>query len=275
MTRDEQVYALFVEANPFPDLDALPEVFEEARVPLHAVTSSADTDTGNEVAVTDQSAEPPKVRRKDRYVAVAAAVVLLLGMGALIGLTLGTSTPPTRDNPVTDLTPTDTAHEFISSLDAGDVDAAHALLTDPIGTIWFASIGHVSDTSQVRDYLEFYVALGIETEISSCIEKGVEPLTSVTCDATQSAGALSSLGLEFPPFAMTLTVQDDGISGIGFGSGDSQKFSRAFSQSRFFQFRYEVLYAQGLVQNNGDPVWSRENGERMVELINDFVLQDS
>jgi hypothetical protein len=275
MTRDEQIYALFVEANPFPDIESLPETFEEARVPLHAVGVVAETDTAKEVAIADRSGVPKNSPRRGRYVAVAAAIVILLGVGALLGRSLGTSTPPASENLMADLTPAETAVEFIARLDSGDVDGAQALLTEPIGMIWFIPIGRVSDTSQVRDYLEFYAALGMDTEISSCLAEGVGPLTNVTCDATQSAGALSSLGLEFPPFEMTFTVRDGAIQLIGFDSKDSQAFARALSQSRFVQFRSEVLRALDLVQNNGDPVWSRENGELLPSLINDFVSQDS
>lgn len=74
---------------------------------------------------------------------------------------------------------------------------------------------------------------------------------------------------------MTFTVRDGAIQKIGFDSNDSQAFARAFSQSRFVQFRSEVIWPLDMIQNNGDPVWSRENGELLLSLINDFVSQDS
>lgn len=164
--------------------------------------------------------------------------------------------------------------DFIALLTAGDLDEAESLLAEPIGTIWFPPIGQVSDTREVRDYLEFYAALGVVTEISGCVEHAVGPLTNVTCAATQTAGDFARLGLELPEFEMSFSVWDDGIQEIRWELDNPREFNVAFSQSRFYEFRADVLRPLGLVQGNGDPVWSRENGERMSDLIDDFLAEN-
>jgi hypothetical protein len=276
MTKHEQIYALFVEANPYPDVESLPETFEEGRVPLHAVGSSAETEYDKRRSVGDSTAPARVARRRHGRVAVAAAaIVVVAGVGALVARNLETTTLPVGSDAGGAPAHTERVIEFVSRLDAGDVDGAEALLADPIATIWFVPIGQVSDSRQVRDYLDFYVAVGVETEISGCVGRIIGPLTEVTCDATQTAGVLSALGLELPPFAMTFSVWDDGIQQIGWESDDPQDFSAAFVESRFYEFRNSVLRPLDLVHGNGDPIWSKENGELMQDLVEDFVSGSS
>jgi len=276
MSNHEQVYALFIEANPYPDEKSLPETFEEGRVRLHLVTSSVETEDQDQyrTAPPSHSGKGAARSRSSRLVALAAAMVILAGVGALV----------TRDMEPTTLSPVSTgvvpAHTeqvvaFSTLLEAGDTAGAEALLGDPIDSIWFGPIGQVSDSGQVRDYLEFYAALGVETEISGCVGQALGSRTEVTCDATQTAGALSNLGLDLPPFVMTFSVGDDGIQRIGLELDYSQLFDAAFAQSRFYEFRGLVLRPLGLVQSNGDPVWSKENAELMRDLIDDFVSEGS
>lgn len=276
MTKHEQIYALFVEANPYPDVESLPEIFEEGRVPLHAVGSSADTEHNERRRVEDSTAPVRATRRRHgRLAFAAAAIVVVAGMGALVARNLETTTLPVGSEAGVAPAHTDRVVEFVSRLDAGDVDGAEALLADPIDTIWFVPIGQVSDTRQVRDYLDFYVAVGVETEISGCVGQIIGSLTEVTCDATQTAGVLSALGLEFPPFAMTFSVWDDGIQKIGWEYDNPQDFNSAFARSRFYEFRNSVLRPLDLVAGNGDPIWSKENGEAMRNLVNDFISENS
>lgn len=272
MTKHEQVYALFVEANPYPDVEMLPETFEEARVPLRAVELSGRSEPDEHPTPVGSSAELPiRYRRRRSLVAIAAAIVMIVGLGVLLVRSQETSISPATGDTDLGLAHIEQAVEFISRLDARDIDAAEALLADPIGTIWFIPVGRVSDANQVRDYLEFYVAIGIETEISGCVGQMVGLLTEVVCEATQTTGALSRLGLELPPFDMTFSVRDDGIQQIGWAFEDPQRFDSAFARSRFYEFRGAVLRPLDLVQDNGDPIWSKENGARMQGLIDDFI----
>jgi hypothetical protein len=276
MTKHEQIYALLVEANPYPDVESLPETFEEGRFLLHAVGSSAETERDERSTVEDSAARVRVThRRRGRVAVVCAAVLVFCGMGAVVARDLETTTLPVGSDPAVDPAHTELVVEFVSRLEAGNVDGAEELLADPLGTIWFIPIGQVSDTRQVRDYLDFYVAVGVETEISGCVEQIVGPLTEVTCDANQTAGVLAGLELDLPPFSMTFNVRDDGIQQIGWEFDNSQQFGAAFNRSRFFEFRNVVLRPLGLVQGNGDPVWSKENGERMQDLVDDFVSGSS
>ena len=275
MTNHEQIYALFVEANPYPDVESLPESLEADRVPLHVAGSFDTSEQGHSDTARDSIAGVgTRLRRPGRIAVVAAALVIVAATAALVARNLESSGLSAGSETHINLTYTERAVEFISLLTAGDLDEAESLLAEPIGTIWFPLIGQVSDIQQVRNYLEFYVAIDVATEISECVEQTVGPLTEVTCSATQTAGHLSRLGLKLPRFDMSFSVWDSGIQEIRWELNNPREFDVAFTQSRFYVFRDQVLRPLGLVQSNGDPVWSKENGEHMSDLIDDFLAEN-
>jgi hypothetical protein len=153
------------------------------------------------------------------------------------------------------------------------VGGAAQLLSDPLGTVWFIPMDQVNSTDQIVDYLDFYVAIGIETEFSECGSENVGPRQVVTCRANQQSDALLPLGLEFPPFDMTFEIWDDGIRTIGWVQDNPDDFDIAFADSRFFEFRSAVLEPRGLVQSTAAPAWSKENGILIVQLLEEFLAE--
>ncbi len=272
MTNVERIYALYVEANPYPEPDSLPETYDESHHRLRLIK----TDTRQIDRIEPLGSANPVIGRPRypiRSFAIAAVVVLLLGLGVAMfsgsrtqGLAPSTQLPPPS-------TPVEQATEFMARLESGDVVGAAQLLSDPLGTVWFIPMDHVNSTEQIADYLDFYVAIGVETKLSGCRSETVGPRQVVTCRADQQSEALLPLGLEFPPFDMTFEVGSDGIRTIGWVQDDLVDFNIAFNDSRFFEFRKTVLAPRGLIQSSGAPVWSRENGILMGQLVQEFVAE--
>ncbi|MGI9665791.1 MAG: hypothetical protein ACR2N2_01650 [Acidimicrobiia bacterium] len=275
MSNHEQIYALFVEANPYPDVDSLPETLESAMHPLHAVGSPADEAKSERRQPSSRQHRVGAVRPRGwRLATIAAAVVIVVGLAGIVVRDVSTSDSSTGIG-TAELTATEQAVAFVSRLNAGDAGGAEGYLGDPVSTIWFVPIGRLSDPVQVRNYLDFYVAMGIDTQTDGCVERPLGPFTEVVCHASQTPGILSELELEVPAFDITFKVWDSGIQEVSWDREKSQEFDVAFSQSRFFEFRDAVLRPMELVQPNGDPVWSKENGEIMWDLIEDFVAGGS
>jgi hypothetical protein len=280
MSDVEQIYALFVEANPVSDPATLPETYEEARPMLRAVPSDMNGTDEDEryVPIPGQVSR----RRNRRTALVAAAVaVLVVGVAAmLLRLSADDAAPPATD-PTTSITEafvpvsaTAQATTFVDRLDAGDVDGAIGLLADPLASIWFPPLGQVTSTEDVRDYLEFYDAIGTTTKLSECTSEVSGPGTIVTCQANQQSEVLTPLGLEFPVFQMQFQIWNDGIRTIEFGLEGTAGMNAAFNSSRFFEFRNKVLIPRGLIQESLDPIWSKANGELIAELVAEFLANN-
>jgi len=270
MSEHESIYAKFVAANPVPDPEKLPETPTPAEADLRLIVTGSSADEV-EVLHVFSDAGSPRRRHPVRRAALAAGLVLLIGAAVLMQGSepdLDAAAPP---DPVT---PTEQATAFVARFEAGDLDGAIDLLSDPLGSVWFITIGQVNSTEQIRDYLEFAQAVGVEAELIECNTETIGPSTLVTCEANQQATVLLPLDLRFPTFDMTFEVWADGIREIGFIQHDPTDFDTAFDDSRFFEFASAVLAPRGLVQGNGDPVWSKENGELVRELVADFLATD-
>ncbi len=281
MSDIEQIYALFVEANPVVDADSLPETYDEARPTLRAVPAPE-----GEIDDTFERYSPPANRqtstRNRRAVFVAAAVAVVVVGAATMFLrsssdeaappATGPSTPSTQA--FVPVTPLAQAETFIERLDAGDVDGGIALLANPLGSIWFPLLGQMTSTEDVRDYLDFYGAMGTTTKLSECTSELVGPSTIVVCQANQQSEILGPLGLDIPIFSMQFQIWQDGIRVIEFGTDDSPAITAAFNRSRFLEFRRTTLMPRGLVQESGDPIWSKANGESIAELVAEFLASN-
>jgi hypothetical protein len=277
MSDVEQIYALFVEANPVIDPESLSETYQEARATLHAVPTKANG--------ADDDSEPsaatslPSDRSSNRRTALIAAAVAIAVVGAAtMFLRSSTDAAPPATGPSTPttqafvpVTPLDQATTFIDRLDAHDVDGAIELLADPLGNIWFRTQGQVTDSDSVSDYLDFYLATGTTTQLSDCTSELSGPRTIVTCQANQQSEIHTALGVEIPTFQMQFQVWFDGIREIEFGANGPEGMSAAYANSRFFQFRDTMLRPRGLIQESLDPIWSRTNGELAIELVADFL----
>jgi len=258
MTKDERIYALFVEANPFQRPEELSDV------PVTDQSTAAHLQVvGGEVYV---GTPPPARPRSIRGLSIAATVLALVGFTGLLLRNGATPDPSAGVAPQIAR-----VHEFMDRVDGGDVDGAVELLEDPLGAIYFPAIDEVTTTAQVADYLEFYLAVGGRTTLSDCTAEASGPRVIVTCQADQQVEVLIPIGLEFPVFQLTFEVWDAGIRSIAWDASGGPGISEVFFSSRFFEFRNLYMAPNGLVQGNGAPVWSHTNGEAVKELVREFL----
>ncbi len=271
MSNHESIYAKFVAANPVPDPEKLSATPTTAQAELRLIVPDSSAD---EVEVIDlfSDAGSPRRGHLTRRVALAAGLVLLIGAAVLTRASEPDLDAAASPDPIT---PTEQATAFLARFEAGDLDGAIDLLSDPLGSVWFISIGPVNRTEQIRDYLEFAQAVGVEAELIECNTETIGPSTLVICEANQQTTALLPLDLRFPTFDMTFEVWDDGIRKIDFIEHLLGDFDAAFDDSRFFEFASAELAPRGLLQSGGDPVWSRENGELVRGLVAGFLATDS
>jgi len=271
MSEHESIYAKFVAANPVPDPEKLAETPPAGHPELRLVVPGSSADEGEVLHVFSDAGSPQR-RHPIRRAALAAGLVLLIGV---VILTQGSEPDLDAAAPPDPVTPTEQAMAFIARFEAGEVDGAIDLLSDPLDSVWFVPIGQVTRREQIRDYLEFGRSMGLETELVACSNETAGLSTLVTCEANHQATVLLPLGLTFPVFDMTFEVWDDGIRKIDLVQRGPADFDTAFDDSRFFEFISAELAPRGLLQNNGNPIWSKENGELVGELVANFLAADS
>jgi hypothetical protein len=267
VTNEEQIYALFVSANPVADVDSLLLPPEDGSIPQ-------PTDlrvVGESVGILDIGATLPKMR--GRYLSVAAVLLAVVGFGAFLIRDVASPEPAVSTQRTVAVDAIVRVEEFFVALDSGDVDGAVGLLDDPLGSIYFPALDEVTSTDHVVDYLEFYDVLGGHTDLSDCISERMGPRSIVTCQADQQIDALIPIGLEFPPFPLIFEVWDAGIRRISFDPASKPVFDHVFGSSRFFDFFDRHIRPNGLAQDSGGPVWSKENGERVVELVQLYIAE--
>ncbi len=209
----ERIYALLVDANPVPDIDAV-STHPADRPHLHVIdTRSDEMQTQTRPERTQQ--EPAEPRRR-MWIPAAAAVLVLaaLGVGAWLFGGTDTTVPPATEAPVpttavqvptteasvpttavSEASPVETdeariavAQALIADWSAGDVDAFFSHFSEDGGIQGNA----VTDASLRRD-LAFYMALRQVPVVSEC-----RPTTGTTiqCDSVMSDDLTGSIGAE-------------------------------------------------------------------------------
>jgi hypothetical protein len=219
----------------------------------------------------DTGGKPPKGR--GRYLTLAAVIIAVIGFGALMLRDLGVLEPAVGTQPAPAIDPIAQVESFFVALDSGNVDAAVALLDSPLASIYFPALDEVTSLDQVVDYFEFYGIMGGRTEVLDCVSERMGPRSIVTCQVDQQVDALIPLGLEFPPFPLIFEVWDSGIRRIGLDSASKPVFDHVFGSSRFFDFNDRHIRPNGLAKDSGGPVWSKENGERILELLRLYLAE--
>jgi hypothetical protein len=94
----------------------------------------------------------------------------------------------------------------------------------------------------------------------------MEAPSVVICQVGQQVDALIPIGLEFSPFSMVLEVWDAGTRRIGLDSLRKPTFDYVVGSSRCFDFYDRHIKPSGIAQGSSGPVWSKENGQRTVDL---------
>ena len=223
----ERIYALLVDANPVPDIDAVPTHLAD-RPHLHVIDTRSDemqTETRPDV----MQHEPPAPRRRGWIPAAAAVLVLAaLGVGAWLFGGADSTVPPATEAPVpttavqvptteaavVETTAAPTAEELtqariavatqaIDDWTAGDVDAFFSHFSED-GRIQDTA---VTDLSLQRD-MAFYMSLGQIVVISEC-----RPVTGTTisCDTVMTDDLSRSIGAEIEG-EWTLRVEDGAVT---------------------------------------------------------------
>ncbi len=107
----------------------------------------------------------------------------------------------------------------------------------------------------------------METELIDCASEIVDRDSVTMCEAVQQIGALLRLDLHFPTFDMTfefsMTESTRSAGSNVIRSTSTSRFATSGSSSSATPFSTS--------RGSGDPIWSRQNGERMAQLVEDFL----
>jgi hypothetical protein len=178
----ERIYALLVEANPVPDVDAVSTTLE--RPHLRVIDTRRDDMQTQDTAAPEMQALPP-TRRSWIPAAAAAAIVVVaatIGVFVFAGGDTETVAPPE--------TPTDTALAVIDTWNTGDVPAFFEWFGDEATVM-----GTPVDAFGVYSDLGFYMTLGQEVVVDECTELGE---ARVLCQAQISDDLSGPLGVVTP-----------------------------------------------------------------------------
>ncbi len=115
----ERVYALLVEANPVPDPPAYLEAASAESPPLRLIDSGRDEMQTQEETIPQHGAPAPN--RRPWIAAVAAAIVVVLAIGAVALLTRSNDEVPVVDESSPEAEALAAADDFFAALTAGDI----------------------------------------------------------------------------------------------------------------------------------------------------------
>lgn len=241
MSRTERIYALLVEANPVPDPEALPERLADAGPRLVVVDPRREP---MQTEATQPQTEPPGRRAWIPALAVAAAIIAAVAIGAFV---LSDGDPQPAVDP--DAGPVGRVEAYYTAVNAGDVEAAVALVAP-----------NESPSEVVLSNIEFNAVMNAEYPwlIEECAEAASLP-TAVLVEC----GLLNTdpvfVATEASEFIAPWTVNDDGsMRAHEWQGGDHTGASRAYADYlRAFHLEdYEAVcsptaYPGGSVAYNG------------------------
>ncbi len=288
MTRHDEVFAMFVEANPVSTLERDATLVPDVEVTLRLLT----TRTQPEPLV----ATPSTVRR--RWLFAAAAFVLVI---AAVGLSLTvfgatTPAPPVAPSTSTTVTPTTgeaaqttttttttttadplaavvsdaeaAALEFLAAIASGDVDAVMALSTPD-----------ASDPSdrRVHEFNAAFAAAGMPLMSGDCTaEEVTESSALVRCDVRLGDVVALELGLEM--FVYPFRYQDgllawQQLEGIDIGEVNRAyaDYLRAYLPDRYAAACSPGAYAPGSIVQSNLLALTGECGELAASVADDVV----
>ena len=292
----EQVYALLVDANPFPDVDAVPEMLQPA--PHLRVIDPRRDDMQTETRPLRPDTTPPQPPRRRGWIpAIAAAVVVIVAIGiaalAFRGQETEPATPtevptttlvetPTADPPTTVSAPEaaneQTARDAITAWNSGDPEAFLAL---------FAADGMIQDVAATdegaRNAVAFYLALQQVVSIDGCTASG----ETVTCTALTIDSLSGPLGVE-TLYDWFFTVQDGQIAMLDwdwdFGVSRNNQ-TLAVDMAAYIEANHPEVWTTSFAADcstveqyncfNNEWLASAEAGREMLRLAPEYANQPS
>lgn len=183
MSYDDQVLALFGEANPVSDRDTLEHLL---RPHLEVVEQRIGDMKETKVRVIDPAQPIVKQEQRHRlaYGLVAAVAVLIVGTVTWIAVV--------NDGEPDVASPVDIGRSFIEAQDAWDADAATALLA-PDAVI--KGSGLVTEVEQYASNFAWYQALDWRWAVEECNQTTVGPPAEVRCTLTHQNAWTRALGV--------------------------------------------------------------------------------
>ncbi len=227
MTNEQRVKSLFAEANPIPDADLfdLDEIGGTAYLATLEQRSSEMTQLDTKHAKDDTKRRPVGV-----WIALAATVILILGLGVVL---FNQNQPDVA--PASQLSPEETsmatASGFLEALWAFDVEDVTSYLADDAD---LSALGFGGEDWQF--ILRLQEAQKYQRQIGTCALTSSSPVRR-TVECTYTFDALGSDELGLGPYAgswIEVVVRDGEIRGAGESS--HIEFTRAFSPQMWEPF---------------------------------------
>jgi hypothetical protein len=240
----EQVYALLVDANPIPDVDAMPETLQQT--PHLRVLDPRRDDMQTQTKPLQLEPTPPRTPRRRAWIpAVAAAVVVIVAIGIAALAFRGQETEPATptEAPTTTLverieptaTGEDVARQAIADWNAADVDAflSH-----------FATDGQFREgavaNGDVQDTVAFYMALQQQSTIGDCSTGD----TTVACTTVTTDGVTGPVGLE-TPMLWSFEIDEGTIASLdwSWASGEGSIFDGAVNMANWIDANHPEIWS--------------------------------
>jgi hypothetical protein len=272
----ERVYALLIEANPVPDPDAYLEASDAVRSPLHLVESRRDS-MKTEEDIRSLTPEPPA--RRTWPAAVAAAIIIVIAVGAVAWFAGGDEAPVVDEAPPITTGEVDstadalaTTEAFLTALAAGDI-AEVERTTNPGGQL--------SDAE--RRLWGFYAALfaaGYGDEFGTCTttpdadgRRIAVACPSVTGDPVMIAVGITELVWPFDYFPESRRLAWRPFEGGDFSLANAAAadYLRAFHRQDYDAACDPAAYNfQGVVMDRG-LAFTGDCGQLLVPLLEDIA----
>ena len=272
----ERVYALLVEANPVPDPDAYLEAADADRSPLHLVESRR-AKMKTEEDIRRISAEPST--RPPWLAAVAAAILILIAVGAVAWFAGGDEAPVVDEPPPATVAETNASTDataateaFLAALSIGDIDEVERI-TNPGGELSVAE----------RRLWEFHAALsaaGYGDRFGSCT---ATPATDgrtvpVACPAVTGDPVMIAFGITELVWPFEYFPESGRLAWRPFEGVDISAVNRATADylATFHADEYSAVCDpaaynfQGVVMDRGLAI-TGECGEVLVPLLEDIA----
>ncbi len=281
MSRADDVFEVFVAANPVPDV----AVLEADRVPAERFLSDVARGGRTMRDVTELKPEsdrsrtgsaapairPPWWRRDPLVAAAAFVVVLLIGAAWLVALIGPDEVEPAEPpDPAAELEreAVDAVERFYAAVNSGDIDTVMAL-SHP-------TAAELSD-ERMWGFNAAMAANGHALEVGDCTATATGPtLAAVRCTAPATDPVLQALGIT--EITAPFSYLDGGLAWQPFQGADVGELGRAYAEylQSFHPAEYDAVcsqaaYAPGSIVHNNGLALTAECGELAAPIAGDIA----